>query len=230
MSHALAAVLRRARRARAISSRSRNLRFAAVSRGLVLSWIARGLRGGFAAPAVAAAGLYCGPRYAAIWHANAHQLTTSRGPRDEALHTSGAPTEGSERKVEAEGVRNSKLKTKNSKLKTGWGERVEKSEIRNPNSEIDPGYLPWAGGFARISSMTVSSGPTSIPPMSTECSTRAPLRTAAPSARIDASTFAPLSMVTSRPTKLATSDAEESTDDVGWTMVFPASRRLMTAM
>ncbi len=93
-----------------ISSRSRNLRFAAIPRGLVRSWGAGGRRGGFAAPAAAAPGLCCGQRYAAIRHAKAHQLTTSRVPRDEALRTSGAPTRGSEGKVQA-GVVGRKLKT-----------------------------------------------------------------------------------------------------------------------
>jgi len=37
MSHALEAVLRRARRAQATSSRSRNLRFAAIPRGVIQS-------------------------------------------------------------------------------------------------------------------------------------------------------------------------------------------------
>jgi len=59
-----------------------------------------------------------GPRYAAIWHANAHQLTTSRGPRDEALRDSGAPTVGSGWNKRS-GVRNSDLKAKNSKLTQG---------------------------------------------------------------------------------------------------------------
>ena len=73
---------------------------APIPRGLVQSFYARGRRGGFAAPAAAAPGLCCGPRYAAIWHANAHQLTTPRGPRDEALRTSGAPTQRSEKKLQ----------------------------------------------------------------------------------------------------------------------------------
>jgi hypothetical protein len=79
------------------SSRSRNLRFTPIPRGVVLSFSPRGRRGGFAAHGAVAPGLCCGPRYAAIWHANAHQLTTPRGPRDEALRSSGAPTQGSGR-------------------------------------------------------------------------------------------------------------------------------------
>ena len=79
-----------------ISSRSLRLRFAPAPRSLIQSCYPRGRRGGFAAHAAAAAGLCCGPRYAAIWHANAHQLATSRGPRDEALRNSATPTVGSE--------------------------------------------------------------------------------------------------------------------------------------
>jgi len=98
-SHALAAVLRRARRARAISARSRNLRFSPIPRGLVQSFNARGRRGGFAAPGAVAADLCCGPRYVAVWHTHAHHLTTSRGPRDEALRDSATPTRGPERRM-----------------------------------------------------------------------------------------------------------------------------------
>jgi len=53
------------------SSRSRHLRFAPVSRGVVQSCHARGRRGGCAAHGAAAPGLCCGPRYAAIWRAQA---------------------------------------------------------------------------------------------------------------------------------------------------------------
>jgi len=66
--------------------------------------------------------------------ASAHHLTTSRSPRDEALRNSATPTEGSERKVEAEGVRNSKLKTKNSKLLGAGRAENSKFEIRNSKS------------------------------------------------------------------------------------------------
>jgi len=96
-----------------ISSRSRNLRFTPIPRGLVQSWNARGRRGGFAAHGAVATGRCCGPRYAAIWHANAHQLTTSRGPRDEALRDSATPTVAFQRRMEAGG-----------------------RQIRNPKSEI----------------------------------------------------------------------------------------------
>jgi len=48
--------------------------------GLVQSCYPQGRRGGFAAPAAAATGLCCGPRCAAIWHANAYQLTTVSRP------------------------------------------------------------------------------------------------------------------------------------------------------
>jgi len=68
------------------------LRFTPIPRGLVQSCYARGRRGGFAAPAAAATDLCCGPRYEAIWHADAHQLTTPRGPPDEALRNSDTPT------------------------------------------------------------------------------------------------------------------------------------------
>ena len=53
-----------------------------------------------------------GPRYAATWHANARQLTTSRVPRDEALRNSATPTGGSGPRMQIEdgkfGIRNSK--------------------------------------------------------------------------------------------------------------------------
>jgi len=93
------------------SSRSRNLRCAAVSRGAVLSLSARGRRGGFAAHGATATGLCCGPRYAAIWSADAHHMTTSRGPSDEALRYSATPTEASRHRIQAEGhqIRNSKF-------------------------------------------------------------------------------------------------------------------------
>jgi hypothetical protein len=84
-----------------ISSRSRNLRCAPIPRGFVLSFNTRGRRGGFATPAAAATALCCGPRYAVIWHAKAHQLTPFRGPRDEALRDSATPTRGSERRSQA---------------------------------------------------------------------------------------------------------------------------------
>ena len=48
--------------------------------------------------------------------ASAQHLTTSRGPRDEALHASGALTVDSRWKKQS-GVRNSRLKTQNSKLR-----------------------------------------------------------------------------------------------------------------
>ena len=85
------------------SSRSRNLRFAVVSRGAVLSFSFRGRRDGFAALGAAATDLCCGPRYAVIWHADAHQLTTSRVPRDEALRNSATPTGVSRRRIQAGG-------------------------------------------------------------------------------------------------------------------------------
>ncbi len=53
------------------AARSRNLRCAPISRGLVLSCDPRGRRDGCAAPAAAAPGLCCGPRYAAIWRPQA---------------------------------------------------------------------------------------------------------------------------------------------------------------
>jgi len=101
------------------SSRSRNLRCAPIPRGLVQSFNARGRRGGFAAPAAVATGLCCGPRYAAIWHADAHQLTTSRGPRDEALRNSATPTGGSGRRIQAWGrqIRNPKFRGGGPKLR-----------------------------------------------------------------------------------------------------------------
>ena len=77
------------------SSRSLRLRFAAAPRGLVQSCYPRGRRGGFAAHGAGATGLYYGPRYAVIWHADAHQLTPPPGPRDEALRNSATPTVGS---------------------------------------------------------------------------------------------------------------------------------------
>jgi len=82
----------RARAGAGARARSRNLRFTPIPRGVVLSCFPRGRRGGFAAPAAAATDLCYGPRYEATWRANAHQLTTSRGPRDEALRNSAAPT------------------------------------------------------------------------------------------------------------------------------------------
>jgi len=87
------------------SSRSRNLRCAPIPRGAVQSCYAQGRRGGCAAPAAVSPGLCCGPRYAVIWHADAHQLTTPRGPRDEALRNSGTPTVGSERRAQVGGRR-----------------------------------------------------------------------------------------------------------------------------
>jgi len=75
MSHALAAVLRRARRARANSSRSRNLRFAPIPRSPVQSLSVRGRRGGFAAPGAATSGLCYGPRYAATWRSQATAIS-----------------------------------------------------------------------------------------------------------------------------------------------------------
>jgi len=59
-----------------ISSRSRILRCAPIPWGLVQSFNARGRRGGCAAPASVSPGLCCGPRYAAIWRAQAR--TSSR--------------------------------------------------------------------------------------------------------------------------------------------------------
>ncbi len=98
------------------SSRSLTLRCALVSRGLVQSFSIRGRRGGCAAPGAAATGLYCGPRYAAIWHANAHQLTTPRGPRNEALRNSATPTGTPRQRIQAEGrqIRNPKSEIRNS--------------------------------------------------------------------------------------------------------------------
>ena len=58
-----------------ISSRSRNLRCAPIPRGFVLSFNTRGRRGGFATPAAAATALCCGPRYAAIWRAQARTIS-----------------------------------------------------------------------------------------------------------------------------------------------------------
>jgi len=118
--NALAAVLRRARRARTTSARSRNLRFAAIPRGVVLSCYPRGRRGGYAAHAAVAADLCCGPRYAAIWRPQAR--TSSR--RLAALAT----------KPSATAPRRLGLPGGGCKLGAG------KSEIRNPKSEI-----PWGG-------------------------------------------------------------------------------------
>ena len=97
------------------SSRSRNLRFAAVSRGLVQSCYARGRRGGFAAHGAVTTGLCCGPRYEIIWHADAHQLTPSHGPGDEALRNSATPTVDSRWRMQAEGrqIRNPKSEIRN---------------------------------------------------------------------------------------------------------------------
>ena len=92
------------------SARSLRLRFAPAPRGLVQSFSIRGRRGGCAAHGAAVTGLCYGPRYAAIWHAKARQLITSRDPRDEALRNSGAPTVGSRQRVQAGGrqMQNSK--------------------------------------------------------------------------------------------------------------------------
>jgi hypothetical protein len=70
--------------------------------------------------------------WARVIHSQQESVIPKSSETARPVSTDGAPTEGSERKVEAEGVRNSKLKT-------GWGERVEKFEIRNSKFEIDPG-------------------------------------------------------------------------------------------
>ncbi len=108
------------------SSRSRNLRFTPIPRGAVLSCYSRGRRGGFAAPAAVAPGLCCGPRYAATWRANAHQLTTPRGPRDEALRNSATPIGGSGRRIQ---IGDGKSEIRNPKFR--WGTANSKFEIRN---------------------------------------------------------------------------------------------------
>jgi len=97
-----------------ISARSRNLRCAAVSRGLVLSFGARGRRGGCAAHGAAAPGLCCGQRYAAIWRSQA----TAISRRLAALAT--RPSATAPRRL---GL-------------PGWAfkPRDVKSEIRNPKS------------------------------------------------------------------------------------------------
>jgi hypothetical protein len=87
-----------------ISSRSRNLRYAAVSRGLILSlqrprsaWrLRRPWRcsyGPLLRPAIR--------RNLAV--ASDRHLTTSHGPRDEALRNSATPTEASRRRIQAGG-------------------------------------------------------------------------------------------------------------------------------
>jgi len=119
MSHALAAVLRRARRARATAARSLRLRYASAPRGLVQSWKARGRRGGFVAPAAVAPGLYYGPRYAAIWRSQA----TASSRRLAALATKPSATAPRRLWIPGGGC------------KLGGG----KSEIRNPKSEIPRG-------------------------------------------------------------------------------------------
>ena len=111
MSHALAAVLRRARRVRATSARSRNLRCAPIPRVALLSCYPQGRRGGFAAPAAAAPGLCCGPRYDAIWRSQA----TAISRRLAALAT--RPSATAPRRLKAPGGRwglgaaNSKFET-----------------------------------------------------------------------------------------------------------------------
>jgi len=57
------------------SSRSRNLRFAPIPRGLAQSFSIRGRRGGFAAPGAVVPGLCCGQRYAAIWRSQATAIS-----------------------------------------------------------------------------------------------------------------------------------------------------------
>jgi len=65
------------------AARSLRLRFAPAPRGLVQSFNVRGRRGGFAAPAAVSPGLCCGPRYEAIWRAQAR----TSWPRLAALAT-----------------------------------------------------------------------------------------------------------------------------------------------
>jgi len=57
------------------SSRSRNLRFAPISRGVVQPFSPRGRRGGCAAHGAVAPGLCYGPRYAAIWRSQATTIS-----------------------------------------------------------------------------------------------------------------------------------------------------------
>ncbi len=111
-----------------ISSRSRNLRYAPVSRGAVLSCDPRGRRGGFAAPAAAATGLCCGPRYAAIWRSQA----TAISRRLAALATRPSAPAARRLKAPGGGTQNSKLRTQNS-AKRGQAAN-SKFEIRNSKS------------------------------------------------------------------------------------------------
>jgi len=95
------------------AARSRNLRCAPIPRGLVRSWSLRGRRGGFAAPAAAATGLCCGPRYAAIWRSQA----TAISRRLAALAT--RPSATAPRRLKAPGARRDPVSvTQNSKLRT----------------------------------------------------------------------------------------------------------------
>ena len=139
MSHALAAVLRRARRARANSSRSRNLRFAAIPRGAVLSCYPRGRRGGYAAHAAVAAGLCCGPRYAAIWRPQAR--TSSR--RLAALAT--RPSATAPRRLGLPGG-GCKLGDGKTEIRNFVGRVDRASSIEHPASGIDR----LDGRFSRV--------------------------------------------------------------------------------
>jgi len=119
------------------SSRSRNLRFAPIPRGLVQSCYPRGRRGGFAAPGAVATGLYCGPRYATIWRAQARTISRrlaalATRPSATAPRRLRAPRGRWRQKVSA--TQNSKLRTQNFWGLGGRKIRNPKSEIRNPKS------------------------------------------------------------------------------------------------
>jgi hypothetical protein len=94
------------------AARSRNLRCAAIPRGAVLSCSPRGRHGGCAAPGAVVSDLCCGPRYAAIWRAQAR--TISR--RLAAVAT--RPSATAPRRLGLPGI--------------GCRLRDVKSEIRNP--------------------------------------------------------------------------------------------------
>jgi len=170
-----------------ISSRSRNLRCAAVSRGLVRSCNPRGRCGGFAAPGTAAAGLCCGPQYAAIWRSQA----TASSRRLAALAT--RPSATAPRRLEAprggfkSGVGGGTLKTQNSYFFRGLvgisrshrgpveklsvfssvsslclcGSSVCDRQIRNPKSEIR-NFFGWACRPMLLTPCVIMRGPVEV--------------------------------------------------------------------
>jgi len=106
------------------SSRSRNLRFAAIPWGAVLSCCPRGRRGGCAAHGAVATGLCCGPRYAATWRSQA----TAISRRLAALAT--RPSATAPRRLWLSG-RGFKEEGGRSEFRLRFQLRRDKSEIRN---------------------------------------------------------------------------------------------------